>query len=203
MIQVLVQFLKINNRHRQIFAVAGQGDRQRFQFQAVDGGHRKAFIKQIMAHRVTRRPQTSHQHIFAVVGQHGRTFDVQRIPAGQQAVYFKTVGHEQYIGQHIGFNLRNIDRIGFLIDAAFHALVADAMPGARTHGIVDNNNRQSANVVAIAFDPMHFRNFFIQGTTDCGHAQWINFEGIGFFVAHAFGTGIVIALMAIYTVIDF
>ena len=45
-----------------------------------------------MAHGVTGRAEAYHQRIFAVIRQHEWTLDVQRIPAGEQAVYLKTVG---------------------------------------------------------------------------------------------------------------
>ncbi len=90
-----------------------------------------------------------------------------------------------------------------MVDTAFHALVADTMAGARTHRVVDDNHRQRADIVALAFNQMHFGDFLIQRATDGGHAQWIDLESFGFLVAHAFGAGIGIALVAVNAVIDF
>ena len=76
------------------------------------------------------------------------------------------------------------------------------MPGAGTHRIVDHHDRQRADIVAIALDQVHLRDLFVQRAADRGHAQWVDFEGIGFFVAHALGAGIAVAIMAIDAMID-
>ena len=131
------------------------------------------------------------------------TFDIQRVPPGQQAVNLKAPRHEQHRSENIGFNLGNIDWLGLLIDAAFHALVTNPMPRAGTHRVVDNHQGQGSDVVALLFQQMHLGDFFFQRATGDSHAQRVDFVSSILFVPHAFRAGIRVAVMAVNAVIDF
>jgi len=139
-----------------------------------------------MGQGVTGRPHAGDQHVPAVVRQCHRPLDVQWIPAGQQAVNFETPRHEQDIGQNIRLDLRNIDRLSLLVNAAPHAIVADAMAGTRAQGVVDGDQRQGAQIVALALDVVHLGDFLLQGAASDRHAQGIDFVSAVLLVAHAF-----------------
>ena len=176
---------------------------QRLYLEGIDPDHPEAFIHQVMREGVARRSETNHQRVLAVVRQHMRPLDVERIEAGQETVDLKAPRHVEHVGQHVGLDLRDVDGFGFLVNATFHAVVADTVPGARAHGVVDHDQGQRADVVAAAFDQVHLGDLLAQRTAGDGDAERVVFKAFAALVAHALGAGVGIALVAVNTVIHF
>ena len=111
------------------------------------------------------RAQTDHENLVARVFAGHRPRKVQRIPARQQAIDLEAPGQVQNIFERARFHLRNVHRLLLLEDAALHAVVADAMAGAGAGGVIDGDNRQGTNRVAVLLDEIHLGYFFIERTS--------------------------------------
>ena len=119
---------------------AGEGRVQRLDLEAVDGDHRVAFVQQVVRQRVAGRAEAGDEHLTAARGARQEAAQLQRIPAGQQAVDLEAPGQLQHVLQDAGLGLGNVDRLLLLIDAGLHAVVADAVAGAGDHGVVDGGD---------------------------------------------------------------
>ncbi len=108
-----------------------------------------------MRERVSGRPEADDHYIFAVVRQRIRTFCVERIPAGQQAVDLKPVRQLEHVGERRGLSHRDVDGLLLLKDAALHTVVADAVARAGTHRVVDGDDRERADRIALFFEHVH------------------------------------------------
>ena len=87
---------------------------------------------------------------------------IERIPARQQAVDLESPRQFQHVFQCARLGLRNIDRFLFLVNAGFHAVVADAVPGRRHQRIVDDDDRQRADRQPFGLDLVELGNFFLE-----------------------------------------
>ena len=127
-----------------------------------------------MRQRVAGRPEPDDQDVAAVVGQRIGPLDVERIPARQQPVDLDAPRHVEHVGQHAGLDLRDVDRFLLLIDAGLHAVVADAMTGARAHRVVDDDDRQRAERIAALAQRVHLGDLLVEraaGQRGCP-ARW-------------------------------
>src|SRR2546426_10324397 len=103
----------------------------------------------MMCQRVAGGSEPDHEDVLAVVGKWIRSVDVERIPTRQKAVDLDAPRQIQRIGENSCFNLRNVDWILLLINAGFHAVVADPVSRTWTHWIADHYQCQRSNGVAI------------------------------------------------------
>jgi hypothetical protein len=69
------------------------------------------------------------QHLVARWGLRQRPAQIERVPAGQQAVDLEAPREAEHILERAGLDLRDVDRILPLVDAGLHAIVADAVTG--------------------------------------------------------------------------
>ena len=148
------------------------------------------------------RPQADDQHFSPTVRTRQRPANVQRIPPRQQRVNFKTPGQRQHILQDVGFGLRNIDRLLLLIDAGFHAIVADAMSGRGHHRIVDGDGGERAQDVTGGAQRVHLADFLVQRAARQSHAERRFLKRAGFAVDQAFAAGILTLRVAPDAVVD-
>ena len=107
---------------------ARQMRRQWFYLEAVYAHHRMAVVHKVVREREAGRPHACDQYAVAGAGARQRAADIERVPARQQRIDLKAPGKFQYILERACFDLGNIDRFLFLVDAGFHAVVADAVP---------------------------------------------------------------------------
>ena len=138
--------------------------RQRLDLQAVNANHGMAVVHQVVRQREARRSKPNHQNFVTAGRKRYRPREIQRIPARQQTVNLEAPRQLQNIFQRARFDLRNIDGVLLLKNAGLHAIVADAMPGAGRHRIVDGDDRQRAHAVAALLDDVHLGNLFVQRT---------------------------------------
>ena len=128
-------------------ARAGDGDagevfRQRLDLEAVDAHDRVPVVHQEVRQREAGRPHADDQHALARRGRGARLPQVEGIPARQQRVDLEAPGQRQHVLQDPRLGLRNVDRVGLLVDAGLHAVVADPVPGRGDQRIVDADHRQ-------------------------------------------------------------
>ncbi len=138
-----------------------------------------------------------------------RALDIERVPARQERVDLEAPRHEQHIREDVGLDLGNIDRLGLLVDAAFHAVVANTVAGTGAHRVIDDHQGQGADIIALALDQMHFGNLFAQRATGEGYAQRIDLVMIlrrrvlrHPLVTYALGAGVGVTLVAVDAVVD-
>ena len=155
-----------------------------------------------MRQRVAGRAQAHHQHVAAVVRQRVRSLCIQRIPACQQAVDLDAPRHVQHVGQHAGFDLRNVDGLLLLVNAGFHAVVANAVTGAGAHRVVDHDDRQRADRIATLAHRMHLGNLLVERAAGQRDAERIR-RDLAFLVLDALRAGVLVALVAQHAVVDF
>ena len=115
-----------------------------------------------MRQRVAGRPEADDEDVLAVVGQRVRAPDVERIPARQQAVDLDAPRQREHVGEHAGLDLRDVDRLLLLVDAGLHAVVADAVAGARAHRVVDDDERQRADRIAGLAQRVHLGDLLVE-----------------------------------------
>ena len=106
--------------------------------------------------------ETDDQHLVARFRLRQRPAQVERVPAGQEAVDLEAPRQRQHVLQRAGLDLRDIDRLLPLVDAGFHAVVADAVPGRGAERVVDRDDRQRADAVAARLDDVHLRDFLVE-----------------------------------------
>ena len=181
-VELAVDFRPLADRPRAVGADAGDVVRQRLDLQPVDADHAEAVVHQIVRERVARRAEAHDEDVLAVVGQRVRPADVERVPSRQQTVDFDAPRHVQHVGEHAGFDLRDVDRLLLLIDAGLHAVVADAMTGARTHRVVDDDERQGAEGVAGLAQRVHLRDFLVERTAVEADAERVDADRAGLVV---------------------
>jgi hypothetical protein len=91
-----------------------------------------------------------------------------------------------------------------LENAGFHAVIADAVPSAGGHGVIDDYNRERADRMAVIFEHVHLGDFFIERTTREFDAEDTRFVFAGFFFQASGATvfGLVVALDAVVGLVE-
>ena len=95
----------------------------------------KALVQQMLRECVARRSHANHKHVLPVVAQRVRSSRIYRVPSRQQRHNLKAIRQPQHFAEDPRLDLWNVHRILFLKYAGLHAVVADAMTGARTIGL--------------------------------------------------------------------
>jgi hypothetical protein len=205
-VQVLAQRRDVADRRegraRASRTDAGHRGVERLDFQPVDPDHRMAVVEQVMRQRVSGRAHAHHQHLAAAVGARQRTPEVEGVPARQQRVDLEAPGQRQDVLEHARLGLRNVDRFLLLVDAGLHAVVADAVPGARAERIVDRDRRQRRHRVAARAQRVHLADLLFQRTARERDAVLALLEGAGLAVLEPLGAGILPLRMAPDAVVD-
>ena len=207
-VERFVQLVHIANRpERHALAQrrhAGDRLRQRLDLQSVHRRHRVAVVHQMMREREARRTQSDHQHLVSGRGLRNRPREVQRIPARQQAVNLEAPRQLQNIFERARFHLRNVHRVLLLEHAGLHAVVADAVPGAGGHGIVDGDDGQRADRVAVLLHHVHLGNLLVERAAGQRDAEHGRFERAVFFLEAGRATvlALVVALDAVVRLIE-
>ena len=140
-------------------------------------------------------------HVLAVVRERVRPVDVERVPARQQPVDLDAPRHVQHVGQHPGFDLRDVDRLLLLVNAGLHAVVADAVTGARAHRVVDGDDGQRADGVAALAHGVHLGDFLAERAAGQQDAERVG-DDRAFLVANALRAGVLVALVAEHAVVN-
>src|SRR5690606_8367447 len=128
---------------------------ERLDFEAIDGDDGMAVVHEVVRQVEAGRTETDHQDRFAAVRPRDRAADVERIPASQQTVDLEAPGQLQHVLEYARLALRDVDRLLLLVDAGFHAVVADSVPGRRAERIVDGDHGKRADRMAVAFNHVH------------------------------------------------
>jgi hypothetical protein len=154
-----------------------------------------------MRERVTGRTQTDDQNVFSVIRQRVRTFGVQRIPARQQAINFKTVRQFKTSVKVA------VSACGMLTGSCFGKCSLSYNRCRCDVRFRRTSDCQSSRARATqsnrrAFHQVHFRNFFVERAAFEFDSERIAFRRAVFFV-QAFRAGIFFALVANQTIIDF
>src|SRR5262249_27395699 len=102
----------------------------------------------------------------------------------------------QDVGQDAGLDLRDVDRLLLLEDASLHAVVADAVAGARAHRVVDRDQGKRADRIALAAELMHLRDLFVQRAPGQRYAQEVLLEGGGLDVEETLRARVLLTLVA-------
>src|SRR5206468_1977048 len=100
-----------------------------------------------------------------------------------------------------GFDLRDVDRLLLLVDARLHAIVADAVTGAREHRVVEADERERSDRVALTLERVHLRDFFVERTAGERHPKAVRLDRTA-LVLEALRARILIAVVAVNAVID-
>ena len=97
------------------------------------------------------------------VGAFGtRPAQIKRIPPGKKTINFKTPGQLEHILERARFSLGNIDRFLFLVNAGLHAIVANPVTRASTHGIIHHDHRQAADGDPLSLELVKLGNALFQ-----------------------------------------
>ena len=167
---------------------SGQRRRQWLDFQSIDADYRVSVVEKMVRERKSRRTHADHQHPLAGRLCRYRTPEIERIPAREQAVQLESPRQRQHILQRARLRLRNVDRFLLLVNARFHAIVANAMTGGGDHRVIDADHRQRADRPAFGAELVKLRDFFFERTAGQYHAErgflerWIGSIGGLFFV---------------------
>ena len=200
-VERLVDLAPLRNRLRRRIRGAGQSLRQRLDLEPIDCHHAEALVEEVVRQRVSGGPQPDDEHIAPVVGERVRTPHVQRIPARQQLVDFHPPRHVEHVGQHAGLGLRDVDRLLLLVDAALHAVVADAVAGAGAHRVVDGHDGERANRIAVLPDDVHLRDLLVERAAVQRDPEWVG-RDLPLLVTQPLRAGILFALVADDAVVD-
>ncbi len=169
---------------------------QALDLQAVDPDDAEALVDEVVREGVAGRAEADDEDVLAVVGGRVGARRVQGIPARQQAVDLDAPGQRQHVGQGAGLDLRDVDRLLLLEDAALHAVVADAVARARAHRVVDADEGERADGVALAPQLVHLRDLLVERTAGQGHAERVLLEAAGLGVGESLRAGVLLPFVA-------
>ena len=165
-VERLGQRRDVADRHER-HALAVRGDaghcrRERLDLQPVDADDRVTVVQQMMCERESRRSHADDEHALAGGRRRDEATQVERIPSSEQPVDLESPRQRKHVLQQARFRLRDVDRIGILVDARLHAVVADPMPGARDHRVVDADHRECADRDAFGSKLVELRDALLQ-----------------------------------------
>ena len=155
---------------------AGNIGRKGFDFEAVDGENGVAIIHQVMRKGEAGGTKANDQDFKTGGRAHEGAREMQGVPAREQAIDFEAPGEFQNVFERAGFDLRNIDRLLLLEDAAFHAVITDAVPGGGGHGVVNGDDGEGSDGIALALHLIHFGDFFVEGAAGQLDSEDAGFE---------------------------
>ncbi len=165
--------LRIANQLRGTRRAARELLGQRLDLQAVDRDDPETLIQEMVREGVAGRPEPDDEDVLSVVRKRVRARRVERVPAGQERPDLEPPGHREDVRENAGLRLRDVDGILRLKDAGLHAVVADAMPGAGNHRIVEADERKGADRVPLTPQQVHFRDLLVQRAARERHAERI------------------------------
>src|ERR1043165_6090051 len=139
--------------------------------------------------------ETDDQHLMARYRLRQRPAQGERVPAGQQTVNLETPRQRQHVLQRASLDLRDIDRLLTLIDAGFHAVVADPVPGRGAERVVNRHDRQRADAVAARLNDVHLRDFLVERTAVQGYPEH-TFAELTVLLAQARATAVLLLVVA-------
>ena len=145
---------------------------KRLDLEPVHRHHPVPVIHQVVREAEAGRAEAHDEHLPAAVRQRQRAGEIERVPAGQQAVDLEAPGQVEHVLQHARLDLRNIDRVLLLVDAGLHAVVADAVARGGAERIVDAHGRERAQRPALGLEELHLGNLLFQraaGELDVEH----------------------------------
>ena len=122
---------------------------QRLDLEPVDADDRVAVVHQVVRQREAGRSHADDERALGRRGARRRPAQVERVPAREQRIDLETPGQRQHVLQDPRFRLRNVDRVGLLIDARLHAVVADSVASTGDERIVDADDRQRGKRQAV------------------------------------------------------
>ena len=122
-------------------------------------------VHQMMRQGISRRAHPYHQYLPPRRGSGQRPVQVERIPPRDKAINFKAPGQLQHILQSSRFSLGNIDRLLLLVNAGFHAIIANPVPGTCAHGIVHHNHGETAHRDTLGLELVELGDALLQRTT--------------------------------------
>ncbi len=202
LVELFVELLEIaNGAGRRVF-VAGELVRERFDLQPVDGGDREAFGRQVVRERVARGPEAHDEDVFAVVRARVRAIDVERVPPRHEPVDLEAEWQSEYVGEDARFHLGDVHRLLLLKDARFHAVVADAVTRAGRHGVVDGDERERREDVALLAHQVHLADFLAERAAAELDAQRVLLHGAGLCFVKALRARVFVAVVAVEAVVD-
>jgi hypothetical protein len=175
-VERLAERRDIANRHEghalAVRADARDRGRQRLDLQAVDADDRVPVVQQMVREREAGRPHADDEH--APAGRCGGNVaaKVQRIPPREQAVDLEAPGQLEHVLQEARLRLRDVDRVGLLVDARLHAIVADPVSRARDHRVVDADHRERADRHAFRAQLVEFRDALLERAAGEHDAEW-------------------------------
>ena len=181
-VERLVQRSRIENGlERHPFARrrhAGQRRVERLDLETVDADDGMAVVHQQVRERESRRPHADDQRAAAGRAARHRPAQVERVPARQQRIDLESPGEREDILQDARLGLRNVDRIGLLVDARFHAIVTDPMPGGGDERIVDADNGQRGHRPAFGTELVELRDLLLERAAGERHPEGTFLERI-------------------------
>ena len=128
-------------------------------------------VHEVVREREPGRAHANHQHAVAAGSTRQRVMDIERIPACEQRIDLEPPRQFEYILERSRFGLRNIHRFLLLVDAGFHAVIADTVAGGSGQRIVDRDDRQRGDRIARDFQRVKLGNLFFQRATGQRHAK--------------------------------
>ncbi len=149
------------------------GDRriERLDLEAVDAHHRVAVVQQVVREGEARGAHADYQHALARRGLRKRTAQVERVPAREERVDLESPGQPQHVLQRARLRLGDVDRVLALVDARLHAVVADAVAGARRGRVVHHDHRERAHRPALALELVELRDALLERAAVQGYAE--------------------------------
>ena len=154
---------RIDARHRRL---------QRLDLQAVDGDHGVPVVHQVVRQRESRRAEPDHKDSFPGCRFWIRAANVEGVPAREQRVDLEAPGQLEHVLQRARLGLRDVDRLLLLVDAGFHAVVADAVPGGGQHRVVDGDDAERRERLAARLDHVKLGDLLLEraaGQRDAEH----------------------------------
>src|SRR5438105_12236380 len=131
-----------------------------------------------------------------------RALHAQRVPAGEQAPDLVAPREPERVDEDAGLDLRDVDRLLLLVDAGLHAVVADAVAGARRHRVVDAHQRQRGDRVAFARLEVHLADALFEWAAGERDPQWVLLVALAVLLPEPLRAAVLLAPVTIDAVVD-
>jgi hypothetical protein len=175
--------------------------RERLDLEAVDARDAEALVPEVVREGVAGRAEADDHDVLAVVRERVGATGAQRVPSREQVVDLEAPRQREHVRQDRGLDLRDVHRLLLLEDAGLHAVVADAVAGARHHRVVDHDDRERREHTAALLEQVRLGDLLVEGAAGEADAQAVGLER-AVLVVHPLGAAVLAAVVAVEAVVD-
>src|SRR5262245_21880935 len=135
---------------------------ERLDLESVHRNHAVTVVDEVVREREARGSKSHDQDLAAGRRLRHGPAQVERIPPREQTINLEAPRQRQNLLDDARLDLGDVDRLLLLIDAGLHAIIADAMAGGRAHRIIERDDGERTDRMAVGLDQIHLGDFLLE-----------------------------------------